>query len=473
MHSYLMAAATTLLAILLMVIWCGLGMLRGTPFLVVLATTLLLLVAFFWIFHTGMNLRCTDASLTLPQMAAASITLLGAAGAADGGRAVFLVLLVMVCFFGALRLRTRTLLIHALCVVSGYIGVLGFLCRFRPEAINMQLELLNLLVFSMSMAWFASMAGHVSELREQRKTAFLTLARSERSLAETQRLAQFGSWTFDPNHREAMWSEETYRIFELDPKQHAVEGGDFCELVHAEDRQHCLHQIDKALIEGQALNAEYRVPLPSGSVRWVHAMARPFSRLTGESPVLQGMVMDITQRKTDEDQIRQLAHFDALTGLPNRNLLMHRLREAVAKARCGTPLALMFIDLDGFKAVNDSLGHQAGDGLLVAFAQRLGHLLRLSDTTARFGGDEFMVVIDDFKVWADIETVAKRILMAALTPFPISGHDCHVSASIGIAVYGPGCGDVDALIEAADTAMYAAKRGGKNGFRFHDSTLRS
>lgn len=467
MRSYLMTAATAFLAILLMLIWYGLGMLRGEALLIVLAAMVLLLLGFFWIFRSGLNLRCTDASLTQPQMAAASITLLAAAGAADGGRAMFLVLLVMVCLFGALRLRTLALLIHAMCVVTGYACVVVYLHRFRPEAIDVRGELLNLLVFGVSMPWFAAMAGYISDLRERLKTAFRTLAESERTLAEAQRLAQFGSWTFDPTRREAVWSEETYRIFGLDPKQHALEGANFRAMVHEEDRERYLHLIQKSLGEGQEFNAEYRVSLPSGAVRWVHALAQPISRITGESPMLQGMVMDITKRKIDEDQIRQLAHFDALTGLPNRNLLMELLRHAVAKARRGTPLAVIFIDLDGFKLVNDSLGHEVGDALLAAFGQRLSRSLRLSDTAARLGGDEFVVVIDDFKVRADIETVAERILIAAMTPFQISGHDCQVSASIGIAVHGAECAEIDALVKAADTAMYAAKRGGKNSFRFH------
>lgn len=176
--------------------------------------------------------------------------------------------------------------------------------------------------------------------------------------------------------------------------------------------------------------------------------------------------MDITQRKADEDQIRQLAHFDVLTGLPNRNLLMQLLRHAVGKAQRGTPLAVMFVDLDGFKAVNDLFGHKVGDALLAAFAQRLGRSLRLSDTAARLGGDEFVIIIDEFNSHSDIEAVAGRILLAAMTPFKVNGHDCQVSASIGIALYSPECADVDLLVKAADTAMYVAKRHGKNNFQF-------
>ncbi|RYF51960.1 MAG: hypothetical protein EOO38_01745 [Cytophagaceae bacterium] len=189
MRSYLMTVATTLLAILLMLVWYGLGMLQGKPLLVISAATLLLLLGFFWIFRTGLNMRCADASLTLAQIVAASVTMLGAAYAADSGRAVFLVLLVMVCLFGALRLRTRILLSHAVCVVAGYAGVVILLYLFRSEVLDLRLELLNLLVFGLVMPWFALMAGYISEMRERLKKAFRTVAESERTLAEAQRLA--------------------------------------------------------------------------------------------------------------------------------------------------------------------------------------------------------------------------------------------------------------------------------------------
>ncbi|MET0194693.1 MAG: hypothetical protein ABW200_15140, partial [Hyphomicrobiaceae bacterium] len=182
-QSYLLAAATNVLALLLMLAWYSLGMLRGRVFGLILVTTLFLLAFIAWLFHAGRHLRRNDAGRTLAQMVAASATVLGAAYAADGGRAVFLVLLVMVCLFGALCLRIRTLMIHALCIVAGYAAVIGLLHRFRPQALDLRLELVNLFVFGVSMPWFALMAGYVSELRERLRKAFRTVAESERTLA--------------------------------------------------------------------------------------------------------------------------------------------------------------------------------------------------------------------------------------------------------------------------------------------------
>ncbi|UST54940.1 sensor domain-containing diguanylate cyclase [Comamonadaceae bacterium OTU4NAUVB1] len=467
-RSYLLAAATNLLALMLMLAWYGLGMLRGRVFGLILVTTLLLLAFIAWLFHAGRDSPRNDARLTLAQMAAASVAVLGAAYAAEGGRAVFLVLLVIVCLFGALGLRIRTLMVHALCVVAGYALVVGLLHRFRPHALDLRLELINLFVFGVSMPWFALMAGYVSELRERLMKAFRTVAESERTLAEAQRLAQFGSWTFDPARQETTGSEQTRRILGLDPGERVIGDAGFLALVHEEDRERYLRLIQDALVRGQEFDTECRVSLPAGGVRWIHALARPIARAAGGPAVLQGLVMDITRRKTHEDQIRRLAHFDALTGLPNRNLLMQLLRQVVARAQLGTPLAVLFIDLDGFKAVNDSLGHETGDALLVAFAQRLKHALRPSDVAARLGGDEFVVVVEAFESRASVEALAGRIVRCGALPFQVNGHGCRVSASIGIALHGPACADIDRLVKAADTAMYAAKREGKNGFRFHD-----
>jgi diguanylate cyclase (GGDEF)-like protein len=181
--------------------------------------------------------------------------------------------------------------------------------------------------------------------------------------------------------------------------------------------------------------------------------------------------MDITERKAAEEKVRQLAHFDSLTQLPNRNLFMHLLGLALAKTqRCGTPLAILFIDLDGFKEINDRLGHDAGDSLLTAFAQRLKDCLRQSDTAARLGGDEFVVLIDDFSEPSIPAIVAQRILVVTAKPFPVATRECNVSASIGISLYPNAGGNIDTLIKSADSAMYRAKQAGKNTYRFWSAT---
>jgi len=462
MQSYLLAVLTSLLGILLMVIWYFLGLLSGESLAWILATTLTLLLLFFWLFRIGLGLRYTDASLTLAQMAAASAVVLGAAFAADGGRAVFLVVLVMVSLFGALCLRIRTLLIHALGVVAGYACVIGLLQLLRPDVLDLRLELLHLLVFGLCMPWFALMAGYVSELRERLTRAYRAVAESERTLAEAQRLAQFGSWTFDPSDREALWSQETYRIFGLDPAERVIDHAAFRALVHQEDRERYAALVDQALGEGRELDTEYRILLPSGAVRWIHALARPVARAPGREPMLQGMVMDITRRKTHEDQIRRMAHFDVLTGLPNRNLLMQLLRHAVAGAQHGTSLAVLFIDLDGFKQVNDTLGHAVGDQLLQHVAQQLKRSVREVDTVARLGGDEFVILLEEVEQEQQAMVVADTVRRALQRPATVNGQLLQARASIGLAFYPDHGLEAGHILRHADQAMYLEKKTGRS-----------
>lgn len=168
------------------------------------------------------------------------------------------------------------------------------------------------------------------------------------------------------------------------------------------------------------------------------------------------------------DEARFLAYHDALTGLPNRRLLDDRLRQAVFQAqRHDARLAVMLIDLDDFKLVNDSAGHRAGDAVLREVAVRLGGCVRKADTLARHGGDEFVVVIADVQAQADCRIVAEKILHVLAAEFRFDGAPFVLGASIGISIFPADAGDADALLRNADAAMYLAKQLGRNQFRFH------
>ncbi|MEO5335997.1 MAG: PAS domain S-box protein [Magnetospirillum sp. WYHS-4] len=177
---------------------------------------------------------------------------------------------------------------------------------------------------------------------------------------------------------------------------------------------------------------------------------------------------DITTRKEDEERIWRQANFDVLTGLPNRSLFMDRLDQAVKQGNRERQLfALMFLDLDGFKAVNDTLGHAAGDLLLQETARRLEDCVRSTDTVARLAGDEFTVILMDIKADEHAARIARNILKSLTDPFLLDGREAKVRASIGISVYPRDGEDADSLLEYADRTMYAVKRAGKNGFRFY------
>jgi len=177
---------------------------------------------------------------------------------------------------------------------------------------------------------------------------------------------------------------------------------------------------------------------------------------------------DITKVKENEERLRHLAHFDALTGLPNRFLFQDHVELALVQAaRSGKQVAIMFLDLDRFKLINDTLGHRAGDTLLTEVGQRLAACLRAGDTLSRFGGDEFTVVLPDLESGSAAATVADKFIEALSLPFHIAGKEFHITTSIGIAIYPQDGEHLDSLSRAADTAMFVAKEQGRNAYRFH------
>jgi diguanylate cyclase (GGDEF)-like protein len=180
--------------------------------------------------------------------------------------------------------------------------------------------------------------------------------------------------------------------------------------------------------------------------------------------LLQMRIKNLLARDQARKQLSQMAFYDALTGLPNRSLLADRLQLAMAQAdRREQRLALVFLDLDGFKPVNDIYGHEAGDVLLKALAKRLKDELREGDTLARLGGDEFIALLVDLPAESDVDDVMQRLLIAVAKPFEYQGHALQVTASIGISYY-PQTDQIEAnkLMQQADQAMYQAKQAGKN-----------
>ena len=193
---------------------------------------------------------------------------------------------------------------------------------------------------------------------------------------------------------------------------------------------------------------------------------------TGKVQQFAALIGDITKRKQDEERIRYQANYDSLTGLPNRTLFLDRLNLALARMKRGQgKLGLMFIDLDGFKLINDTLGHELGDLLLQEAAKRLSQCVRRGDTIARLGGDEFTVIMPDLEDPRDSSMVAQRILDALAKPYNLDEHEAFVSASIGITVFPDDGGDASHLLRNADAAMYRAKEQGKANYQFFTADL--
>ncbi|MBI5658168.1 MAG: diguanylate cyclase [Nitrosomonadales bacterium] len=189
--------------------------------------------------------------------------------------------------------------------------------------------------------------------------------------------------------------------------------------------------------------------------------------LLREERYFVGVFRDITERKLAEQKIEHLAHHDYLTGLPNRALFMDRLEQSLSLAKRGNhKTALLFLDLDSFKCINDTLGHQTGDLLLQEVAARLKKVVRDSDTVARAGGDEFILVLNDVGSHENASLAAKNVIAALSEPFALAGQSCHTGGSIGISLFPDDARDSTTLLIQADEAMYAAKRNGKNTYRF-------
>lgn len=237
--------------------------------------------------------------------------------------------------------------------------------------------------------------------------------------------------------------------------------------------QEAFRMLHQRVMEGKSETLEFELMGLRGTRRWLETHAAPLTGASGEIVGMLGITRDITSRRLSEARIQYLANFDALTGLPNRNLLADRLRYALSmEKRSGGALTVMFIDLDRFKEINDTLGHNAGDAFLVEVGQRLREVLREEDTASRMGGDEFVLVLPECDALGAAH-VAQKLAAAISRPFRIDPYEVVVTASIGIAIYPHDGTDFETLSKCADTAMYRAKQDGRNSFRFFTAEMQS
>jgi diguanylate cyclase (GGDEF)-like protein/PAS domain S-box-containing protein len=210
-----------------------------------------------------------------------------------------------------------------------------------------------------------------------------------------------------------------------------------------------------------------------GSIRHLVGNAAPLRDATGKVYGAVAAFIDITARRNMEEQIRRMAHFDSLTSLPNRILLMDRLEQALAVSqRNQSKTAVIFMDLDHFKGINDTLGHHVGDMLLQQVAERVRASLREVDTVSRLGGDEFVMVLPELRHSDDAALIAQKLLRSLATEFIVAGERLGITPSLGISIHPDHGDDAGMLIRIADKAMYHAKQGGRNTFRFYDPSMK-
>ena len=305
---------------------------------------------------------------------------------------------------------------------------------------------------------------------------------SQRRLSNAQRIGEMGDWEWNLRSDQVVPSEQALRIFGHAPDVRGLSFERFLACVHADDlvrlREACLRPVE----QGDSFAIDHRICDPDGALRHVRQQVEVVDRDPAGQPTrLVGAVHDITRRREAEDQIRRLAYYDPLTGLPNRLLFTEQLHQAITHAeRNHQQVAIMFVDLDHFKRVNDTLGHGAGDELLRLVSVRLASSLRGHDavsrldaeiegsTIARLGGDEFIVMLSGMHRPSDAASVARRLVDALAEPVVVGGTEIFVGSSVGIAMYPNDGTDIDTLLMNADTAMYRAKEAGRGGFQFYD-----
>ncbi|WP_310449535.1 EAL domain-containing protein [Sulfuritalea sp.] len=299
---------------------------------------------------------------------------------------------------------------------------------------------------------------------------------SRADLHRAQAVAKVGSWVYDLVTDTMHLSTEACRVFDV-PEGTTGSYDTYLVRTHTEDRD-AAAAAWRAALDGAALDYEHRI-LVGKTIRWVRLRAEVEFAPDGTPLRAVGVSQDITERKAAEEEIRRLAFYDSLTHLPNRRLLHDRLQQAlVSSTRSGRKVALLFIDLDNFKTLNDTLGHDVGDKLLKKVAKRLTACVREGDTVARLGGDEFVVVLEDlnedlYEAAAHTKSVAEKILATLGQPYDLAGHHCGSTPSIGIALFADDQTTIDDLMKRADVAMYQAKDAGRNTLRFFDPEMQA
>jgi diguanylate cyclase (GGDEF)-like protein/PAS domain S-box-containing protein len=362
-------------------------------------------------------------------------------------------------FIGAGITTRRLLFISAASLVGP--AVVGVQVM-RGQEINtpvMVASFVTLLFLSVSR--MSNLVRMFSSALGQQQEALEKLLVSEERYGLVTRATNDAIWDCDLVTDELTWNDGITTLFGFSPEE-AKRGDWWYSRIHAEDRDLVMAGLQSAIDMGDEVwSAEYRFLRADDMYVTVIHRAYVVRNAKDEPVRMLGSIMDITERKRLEEQLAHQAFHDTLTGLPNRALFMDRLSHALARAKStDCAVAVLFFDLDRFKIVNDSLGHQAGDDLLVEISKRLQTCLRPEDTVARFGGDEFSLLIEDVVDISDAERVAERLSEAIAMPVTIEGQEVYVTASIGI-VISDGDRRADELLRDADVAMYRAKDRGK------------
>jgi diguanylate cyclase (GGDEF)-like protein/PAS domain S-box-containing protein len=314
----------------------------------------------------------------------------------------------------------------------------------------------------------------VLRLHGEAVAALETAKKSEQRYALAAAGSNDGLWDWDIPADELYCSDRWKLMIGLAANSRVTCRDHWLQYVHEEDRQGLRTALDKHL-ESRTLQFEheYRIRHASGDLRWVLCRGIAVRDESDHAVRMAGSQTDVTESRRAQETLTRAARHDSLTGLPNRTMFGELLRSAIRRA-ARTPesgYAVLFIDLDGFKLVNDSLGHLAGDQFLMALAQRLQSQLRAGDVLARLGGDEFAMLVNDVNVTQDVCTIADRLQTSVAAPFSVQGRELYASASIGIVMGEKQYAVVDDVLRDADIAMYRAKAAGRGGYQLFDPIM--
>ncbi len=309
-------------------------------------------------------------------------------------------------------------------------------------------------------------AGIAEDITDRRR-AEAALQESEQQFRQLADNIPQVFWITDVTQRELIYVSPAFEKLAGRPVAHVRENPNaWIDMIHHEDRQR-VRGARRLAAQGH-YDEVFRIVRADGTIRWVHDRAFPVNDAEGRVYRITGIAEDITERKHAEEQLMKLAHYDVLTSLPNRVLFYDRLKQAIAQAkRNDWVVGVMFIDVDRFKNVNDTMGHAVGDRLLQQVSERLKGTVRSGDTVGRLGGDEFAVVLSNLSSAQDANLVAQKMMACFAEPFRLEGTDVYVTASIGITLYPDDSTEQDILIRNADAAMYKAKEIGRDSYQFY------
>lgn len=349
-----------------------------------------------------------------------------------------------------------------------YDDVIGVFTIYSNHLNHFDISVQELLI---KMSMDISFAMENFDREAKRKASQESLVKTEKLLEEMSNMAHVGGWEFNVLTGEGTWTVEVARIHDMELSQAGKTMSEF-SVYQGTWLEKIKTAMSEAINDARPYDLELQMMTPKGNKKWVRTIGIPIME-NGSVVRVRGSMQDITAQKSAEEKVLWLANFDSLTELPNNNLLQDRVKYLLNIAqRNNEPLAVMFMDLDNFKNINDSLGHTIGDKVLIEVANRLKTAVREEDTVARLGGDEFIMLFPKTDENAAMHIAAK--LIAAISKSSIIGHnELTITPSIGISVYPNDGEDFETLLKHADTAMYKVKNSNRNGFQFFTQEMQS